>query len=182
MILFAAGSRFNSGLNMHLAPVKILAYSIVMCLARSASATCAVDDPAAVAKSFYTNHVDFSSENPAKIKKLVTQRFFDAMDREYKCAQGQICALEADPWTDAQDGDIGKPVEFATASNSGVEAKVTMTYPFILGKAHSQKHVTLHLQRESATACWLLDDLVGPRGESLVGSIEAWFKEYGSAL
>ena len=147
-----------------------------------ASAACTIDDPVAVAKSFYSKHADFSSEDPAKIKGIVTPRFFAALDREYKCAQGQICALEADPWTDAQDGSIGKPVEFATASNSGLEARISMTYPFILGKAHSQKRVTLVLQRESPTGCWLLSDLVGPQGESLVQAIEKWFKEYGSAL
>ncbi len=167
---------------MKLPIVKTLACSMMLLAIRSASASCAIDDPAAVAKSFYSRHANFSSEDPAKIKKIITPRFFDALSQEYKCAQGQICALEADPWTDAQDGNIGKPVEFATDSNSGVEAKVSMTYPFILGKTHGQKHVTLLLQRESATDCWLVSDLVGPRGDSLVRAIEEWYKEYGGAL
>lgn len=167
---------------MKLTPAIVLACLIALSAFHSAYAACAIDDPAAVAKSFYSKHANFSSEDPAKIKTIVTPRFFDALDREFKCAQGQICALEADPWMDAQDGDIGKPVEFATASNSGVEATVSMTYPFVLGKTHSQKRVTLLLQRESPTNCWLLSDLVGPRGESLVRAIEEWYKEYGSAL
>jgi hypothetical protein len=167
---------------MKLPTIETLACLIMLLAIRSASASCAIDDPAAVAKSFYSKHANFSSDDPAKIKKIVTPRLFDALNREYKCAQGQICALEADPWTDAQDGNIGKPVEFSTASNSGIEAKVSMTYPFILGKTHGQKHVTLVLQRESPTECWLLSDLVGPRGESLVRAIEGWYKEYGSAL
>ena len=167
--------------------MKLATFENVACLTmllaiRSVSASCAIDDPAAVAKTFYSQHANFSSEDPARIRKIVTPRLFDALNREYKCAQGQICALEADPWTDAQDGRIGKPVEFATASNSGVEATVSMTYPFILGKTHDQKRLTLLLQRESPTDCWLLSDLVGPRGESLVRAIEEWYKEYGSAL
>ena len=162
--------------------IKAFACLVMFAAIRCASASCAIDDPAAVARTFYQQHPNFSSEDPARIKKIVTPRLFEAMDREYKCAQGQICALEADPWTDAQDGSIGKPVKFATASNSGVEAKVSMTYPFVLGKKHDEKHVTLVLQRQSPTECWRLDDLVGPRGESLVRAIEEWFKEYGSAL
>ncbi len=63
-----------------------------------------------------------------------------------------------------------------------MQATVSMTYPFILGKTHSEKRVTLLLQRESPTECWLLNDLVGPSGESLVKAIEEWYKEYGSAL
>lgn len=159
----------------------VLTSLIALSAFRMACAACASDDPAAVAKSFYTKHAEFSSEDPAKIKTIITPRLFAALDQEYKCAQGQICALEADPWTDAQDGDIGKPVEFATASNSGVEATVSMTYPFILDKAHhQQKHVTLLLQRKAPTDCWLLGDLVGPRGESLVQTLEKWHKEYGN--
>ena len=167
---------------MNLASVKISAFLLTLCAIHGACAACAIDDPAAVAKSFYAKHADFSYEDPAKIKKVVTTRFFDALQREYKCAQGQICALEANPWTDAQDGKIGKPVEFAAASNTGVEANVTMSYPFLLNKKPSQRSVTLLLQRASATDCWLLDDLVGARGESLVRAIDEWFKEYGDAL
>lgn len=167
---------------MNLPTVRAVACLIMFAAIRSVPASCAIDDPAAVAKAFYHQHTNFSSEDPARIKKIVTPRFFEALDREYKCAQGQICAIEADPWTDAQDGNIGKPVEFAVTSSSGVDAKVSMTYPFILGKKHEQKQVTLLLQRQSPTECWLLGDLVGPRGESLVRQIEAWFKEYGSAL
>ena len=146
-----------------------------------AYAACASDDPAAVAKSFHDKHAEFSSEDPAKIKTIITPRFFDALDREYKCAQGDVCAIEADPWTDAQDGEMGKPVEFATVSNSGTEATISMTFPFILDKAnHEQKHATILLQRKSATECWLIGDLKGPRGESLLQNVEAWHKQYGN--
>src|SRR4029077_11118761 len=93
---FAA--RLNSGLEliMKLPTVKNLACLIMLLAIRTASAACAIDDPAAVAKAFYSKHSNFSSDDPAKIKKLITPRLFDALNREYKCAQGQICALEAD--------------------------------------------------------------------------------------
>jgi len=167
---------------MNLASVKILAFLMVSLPMSSASAACTSNDPAAVAKSFYSKHAAFSSEDPAKIKQIITRRLFDALAREHTCARDQICAIDADPWTDAQDGKIGKPVEFATASNSATEAAVSMTYPFILEKTPRQQHATLLLQRESATACWLVSDLVGPRGESLVRTLEEWYKKYGDAL
>jgi hypothetical protein len=79
--------------------------------------------------------------------------------------------------------DIGTPVEFATPSNSGVEATVSMTYPFILDKTHrQQQRVTLLLERKSPTDCWLFSDLEGPRGESLLQTIEEWHKEFGGGL
>ena len=178
----AIAARLGSQIIMNLASFRTLAFLVVLWTIRGAAAACPSDDPAVVAKSFYADHAEFSSEDPAKIKAIVTQRLFEALDREHKCAQGQICALEADPWMDAQDGEIGKPVEFATVSNSGIAATVSMTYPFILDKTPRRQHVTLLLRRDSAKGCWLLNDLVGPRGDSLVGTIEKWFREYGDAL
>ena len=163
--------------------VAVLACLIALSASSRASGACGSDDPAVVAKSFYTAHAGFSSENPDKIKTLVTPRFYAALAQEFKCAQGQICAIEADVWTDAQDGDIGKPVDFATASNTGLKATVSMTYTFILDKKHQRKqHATVILQRRSPTDCWLVSDLEGPHSGSLVQGIEKWFKEYGSAL
>ncbi len=66
---------------MKLATVKTLACLIIFLAIHSASAACANDDPAAVAKSFYSKHANFSSEDPAKIKKIVTSRLFDALNR-----------------------------------------------------------------------------------------------------
>ena len=153
---------------------------LVLAAFNSAHAACGIDDPKAVAESFFAKHAQFSSENPSKIKTVVTSRFFDALDREYKCAQGQECAIETDPWTDAQDGQIGKPVVFTTVSNSGNEATVSMTYPFILDKKHrTQKRAELILQRGSPTDCWRIGDVMGPGGESLLQSVEEWHKKYG---
>jgi len=168
---------------MKLIPAIVLACLIALPAFHGARAACSVDDPAAVAKAFYSGHASFSSEDPAKIKTLITPRLFGALDKEYKCAQGQVCALEADPWTDAQDGEVGKHVVFATASNSGVKASVSMSYTFVLDKKHRKpQRVTLLIQRKSPADRWLVDDLVGPRGDSLVQAIEKWFKEHGNAL
>lgn len=144
-------------------------------------AACATDDPVAVAKSFYAKHPEFASEDPAKIKTIVTPRFFAALDREHKCTQDGICAIEADPWTDAQDGHIAKPVEFETIGNSDVETVVAMSFPFILDKSHhEQMRAKIVLQRKSKTECWLVGDIVGPHGDSLLQMIEAWHKKYGA--
>jgi hypothetical protein len=165
---------------MKLTSAIVVACSIALSASHSAYAACAIDDPAAAAQSFYTHHTDFSSKDPTAFKDLLTPRFFAALDKEYKCAQGDVCAIEADPWTDAQDGTIGKPVAFATTSNADGKAVVAMTYPFILNKTPHKQHATLLLQRTSATECWQLDDVKGPRGNSLVQMIEKWHKEFGS--
>ena len=138
------------------------------------------DDPAESARSFYANHIDFNFENPATIKDIVTPRLLSALEREYQCANGNICAIEAVPWTDAQDGDIGKPITFRTTENNEVLASVRMSYIFVLSKAEKRpQSVTLKFQRSSGSGCWLLSDLISPKGLSLVTHLEKWHKKFG---
>jgi hypothetical protein len=148
-----------------------------------AFAKCANDDPATVAKRFYSQHANFPSGNPAKLRPIITPRLFAALEREYKCSKGKVCALDADPWIDAQDGDIGNPVEFLTIRNTGTQSAVRMTYPCLMDETHQrQQHVTLILQRRSPAECWLFGDLITPRGESVVESIEKWHEEFRRGL
>jgi len=145
-----------------------------------AHANCVTDDPTELAKAFYAKHVDFHFENPAKIESIVTPRLLSALTREYKCAKGNICAIEAVPWTDAQDGDVGKPIAFQTTENSEVQASVKMSYTFVLSKTQKrQQSVLLKFQRSSTNECWLLSDMISPRGVSLVTHIEKWHKKFG---
>ena len=168
---------------MTLSPASILVYLAVSLSAVSSLAACPADDPVASAKSFYSDHRNFYTEEPSKIKKLTSPRLLAALEQEFKCSNGDICAIEADPWIDAQDGGIGTPIDFSLVSNSGLLAKVQMTYTFVLSKTQRRKqHVTLLFQRNSPSDCWLIGDLVGPSGSSLVTTLEKWHKEFGSGL
>ena len=145
-----------------------------------AHANCVTDDPAELAKSFYAKHAGFHFENPANIESIVTPRFLSALMREYKCAKGNICAIEAAPWTDAQDGDVGKPIAFQATENTEVQASVKMSYTLVLSKTQKrQQSVQLKFQRSSANECWLLSDMIRPRGVSLVTHLEKWHQKSG---
>ncbi len=49
-----------------------------------------------------------------------------------------------------------------------------MRYIYSLATTRRQQHVRLHLARGSTQACWLVADLIGPNGASLVQHIEDW--------
>lgn len=142
-----------------------------------AIAACPSNDPAAIAQSFYTHHYNFYHGNPAGIKHLVTPRLFSALQSEYRCPRGELCAIDSDPWLDAQDGKIAPPITFMPLSHSGTEAKVLMTYSFVLDTERRPQHVTLILNRPTPSACLLVSDLVSPGGQSLVRHIENWHKK-----
>lgn len=146
-----------------------------------AHADCSADDPVATARRFYSAHRNFYAEATSRIGQLASPRLLAALDKELKCRRGEICAIEADPWTDAQDGDMAQPVNFALASKSGLLARVRMTYTFVLSRSQRrQQAVTLVLQRDSSSGCWLIDDLVGPKGKSFVSTLESWHKHIDS--
>ncbi len=146
-----------------------------------AHAACSADEPVATARRFYSAHRNFYAEETTRIGQLASPRLLAALDKELKCSRGEICAIEADPWMDAQDGDMAQPVNFALASNSGLLAKVRMTYTFVLSRSQRrQQAVTLVLQRESPSGCWLIGDLVGPKGKSLVSTLEKWHSHINS--
>jgi hypothetical protein len=141
---------------------------------------CRNDNPQFIAERFYSAHADFYYANPDEIKDVISNRFFIAMEKEYKCKQGELCAIEANPWTDAQDGDMGKPVVFTTVSISEKKVLIQMDYTFMLSDIERRvQKVTLVFERLDTNACWLLSDFITPSGGSLLEYVEKWHSEYG---
>ena len=139
-----------------------------------------VSDPADAAKTFYSQHPNFYCEDPKTVSDLVAPRLLAALKLEYACAQGEICAIEAVPWTDAQDGDVSAPITFKASDRAVSHAVVDMRYTFVLSKSERQpQRVQLKFERSDPSACWLLSDLVEPGGDSLLAQLEKWHKEYG---
>lgn len=161
-----------------LAPMLIAALALLS--ASGAATACESGDPAAAAKAFYTQHAKFYLAPPAQLKGIITPQLLAALEREYQCAQGELCAIESVPWTDAQDGDIGQPITFQSARSSATQASVRMSYFFILSTVKRRQSVTLELQRRTAGSCWLVADVRSPTGQSLLAHIERWHKKYGN--
>lgn len=160
---------------------RYLAAALALLSASTAHAGCLSDDPLVMARSFFAGHADFAFDDPAKIRELLTPRFFAALAREHRCAKGELCAIEADPWTDAQDGDILRPATFKTTTNSGTQAEIKMSYYFALSTSQKRlQSVALKYRHSELSGCWELADLISPSGQSLVNHLEKWHKKYGN--
>lgn len=151
---------------------------IFLILSFNAAATCLGRNATSTAKTFFKQHYNFYYKNPKKIAKFLSAQFYDALLTEYQCTtKGVICAIETDPWIDAQDGEIDthKPIIFSLRSTSPTTAIVAISYIFALSKTqHMQKRVLLRLERNSPDTCWLIADLILPSGESLLKIIKAY--------
>ncbi|WP_412480427.1 hypothetical protein [Azonexus sp. IMCC34839] len=168
---------------MSLVLPRLLVSALVLLGAHDSYATCADKDPALVAKSFHENHTVFHLDSPSNLKSIISSRLYSALSREYKCSRNELCAVEADPWTDAQDGEITKPIRFKTTQKTDTAAAVRMSYTFSLSDNRQwQQSVLVRLERNSVQGCWLISDLVSPKGQSLVGHIENWHQRFGNGL
>lgn len=143
---------------------------------QAANATCEKSDVAKTAKEIFTNHRDFFSVDPVTIKSLLAPELFAVLADEYSCtSQGELCAIEADPWLDAQDGDIAEPIRFTVTNQGALTASVEMNYLFVLSETQKEnKTVTLQLKKEQSDSCWLLDDFVTPQNKSFKKIVKQW--------
>jgi hypothetical protein len=137
-----------------------------------------------LAKSFFTFHRDFHNAEPLEVKSLVTPEFFTVLENEYKCkSKGELCAMEADPWLSAQDGEIEEPISFSITSESELNASVKMNYLFVLSKTQKKNQaVIFQFQKINNNSCWLLADFITPKEGSLKKQLQNWQSEYGKAL
>lgn len=140
----------------------------LMAIANFATANCV--SPTQWAESFYAKNYGFYYADPNTLRKVVTPELLKLLERDAKYSSNhtEVGALDYDPWLGAQDGDIGKPVNFAVESQSPDVAVISMSYQFVLEPDHppSQHSVRLVLRKAGQT-CWRLHDFITPLGEAL---------------
>lgn len=150
------------------------------CAEPQAAEPCLGATPHETAEAFYKKYRDFAFKDPQSFRATITKRFHEALAFEHRCASGDICAIDFDLWTGAQDGDIRKPIVFEMASGDAVSAAVTMRYTFALDRSRRKKQVArIHLERETPEKCWLVADVISPDGSSTVRLIEEFRAKYG---
>jgi hypothetical protein len=138
----------------------------------SAFATCVANGPVATGEWIYRNHREFYLTNTQGVSALLTKEFYALLARDWRCeSSGDICAIDAVPWTNAQDGEALPPIRFELLKSSGNAAMVAMHYQFGWkdsgAPAPVPRTAVLRLRRAASNGCWLLDDLVGGNGWSM---------------
>ncbi len=139
---------------------------------------CVAKGPVDTAKWIFRYHYNFSLYRKGSGSYL-SEHLLALLKRDWGCqSAGDICAMEADPWTNAQDGGVLGPIQFTLTASDGTRARVTLAYEFGWNEQGAPKpepaKATLILIRQVDTSCWLLDDIIGPRGDSLRAQLENW--------
>ncbi len=132
-------------------------------------------DPGVAAKNLFKSHYDFYYEDPTLFEELLTPRLFRTLKHQYDEFERTrlIGALDRDPWTNAQDGEISQPYSFTTLKAQDSEAVVRFQYLFVLGpKSRIPQSVLMKFERPTSGATWQFSDLIMSNNESLVGLLE----------
>jgi len=134
----------------------------------------------AAAAHLYKDHYNFYYTNPNGIKEDITPRLFNILTKETRCTEKEqgICAIDADPWIEAQDGEIRNPNYSITAIRNGT-GKVKFSYTFYLSETQQySKNITLVFKFDKTNSNWKFDDIVYADDSSLVGFMETWHAKY----
>ena len=154
--------------------------SLLTLIDASANAMCVTGNPAEAAQTFYAGHANFLSETPKGLRGIVGSRLLALLYLEYDCPKGELCAIDADPWTDTQDGKITEPLTYKVLKNSANKATVQMGYLFEIGEGPLlEKHALMEFERSAERSCWMLSDVIGPNEGSLLQHLARWHTKYG---
>lgn len=158
--------------------------SLLLLALSSSPGYAACDNSAAVklAKALWSEHRNFYYAEPAKVKALLTPAFFAVLSEEAKCnGEGEVCAIDADPWISAQDGEVTGPITFRLAGQRDGIVSVSMDYRFMLSETRQEpRAVTFQFKTAGDRRCFLLDDFISPGEGSLKQRLQQWQAQNGA--
>ena len=155
---------------------------VALTLVAHSAIACVATGPVKTAQWIQSNERSFAfqseGEDLVARKRFLSPRLYGLLAANWKCenAEQGICALDSDPWVNAQDGGELPPIKFtllvATAA-AATTATVRMNYQFGWDGMPSESAETqLKFIKNAKSGCWLLDDLVGREKRSLVEQLQ----------
>ena len=96
---------------------RTVAIAFACLLSTTAHAACPAATPVDTARWIYEKHQDFYLNGKGSADYL-SKPLLSLLKKDWACQNGDQCAVSANPWTDAQDGDVQKPIDWKLVSTS----------------------------------------------------------------
>lgn len=141
------------------------------------TAPCVATTPASTAEWLYRHDAELLPPKEV-VKAALSKDLLGLLKKESECVKRtqEVCAIDANLWTNTQDGNVWGPVRFEESSRLPTSATVLMKYKFALyedGRDAKAWITTVSLARSNSKACWTVDDIIGPEGRSLKAALRA---------
>ena len=160
-------------------PTKRIALCCVLLSVGPVSAACVAEGPLDTSRWIFTQHRDFYVHGrDSAVDSYLSSRLVELLKRNWACekATGGVCAIEAEPWLNAQYGSALDPIRFQVDAITGASATVRVSYLFGEPSIKEPKAVPamskLRFVLDNKSGCWLLDDLFGRERLSLKAQLE----------
>jgi hypothetical protein len=140
--------------------LNVLLFALGVALSNCALANCESKDPSNLALELFRSHYLFLSEQaPASI---FSRELSGLVSRELICRdQGQVCAIDWDFWTGAQDGQVVSGAKAKMLSTTSSTAKIELQYAFKLDKTSKAQQLRAELAFiRDVNGCWEVDDII----------------------
>ena len=161
-----------------------VAGAALLAVSGSVVARCVADGPIETARWIHAHQNGFdvfhTMQDAKLLRSFLSPQLYGLLEVEWRCQviEEGLCAVDTDPWTNAQHGRVLEPVTFELASTAGLRASVTMK--FRLGRSDQDASqvvaaaATLAMVKDAGSGCWQLDDVVGAQGRSLVTALQGY--------
>ncbi|MCA3003184.1 MAG: hypothetical protein ACK5RJ_04750 [Burkholderiales bacterium] len=146
----------------------------LMLLCSSAISAECVKDPVQQTKTLFAKGYFFYAWSMPEVMEAIAPQLSDALKREFHCkSKGELCAMGADPWLSAQDGEASPPHVFRQTKRNG-KVVVEFSYQFTVDSANVRtQSVTLWFSK-TKRGCWLMEDFESPDGNSMLRHLNEW--------
>lgn len=155
---------------------KAIVCAVAFSFSGAALAACPANTPTDTARWIYTQHADFYVKGKGGPQYL-SATLLEWLKKDWACqGSGDVCAITANPWTDAQDGDVQQPITWKQVSSSEGQVVVEMSYLLGYKNAPGQQAVEqttrLLMAKSPASQCWVLDNVQGPGDRPLLEALQ----------
>lgn len=156
--------------------LRLTAFALLCAVATQTSAACLGGTPLAAAQTWFERHYTFWNDTPAVLRDSFAPPLLDLLQREQACSAQGVCALDADPWLQAQDGEALDPEYVLEQAGEGGPV-VRLRYRYVLDERVPAQTRELRLRFSGAGRCWRAADLIGPDGRSLLQTLRTYHDE-----
>lgn len=141
--------------------------SLCVCAVAVSSGVYSCPSSLETAQDFYQHDYGYAFKDVERISAPISVQLRLLLKSEYECKKNhESCAIDWDPWTAAQDGEIVEGPKYRKLREDGHNSYIEVRVRLHVSKETSVwRSTTVVMLKGNTDACWqIVDHDLGPRG------------------